>query len=103
MDQTKVFNGAGKVFQLRFFQLLPLSLLAIDGNGIDFDRVELAGCHVGTRTIVDGFGGETVRHRTSFQTQVFKAAGVSAFDWRTAGAGWQALNKLFQACGSYAC
>ena len=77
MDQTKRFNGVDKFFQLLFFQLLslPLPLVAIDNDGVDFDRVEFAGCHVGTRTIVDGFGDETVRHRASFQAQVLKAAG----------------------------
>jgi len=103
MDQTKRFNGLGKLFQLRFIQLLSLPLVAIDDDGTDFDRVEFAGCHVGTRTIVDSFGDETVRHRASFQTQVLKAGGVSAFDRRSARAGRQALNKPFEACGSYAC
>ena len=103
MDQTKHLNGDGKFFQLLFFQLLSLPLAAIDGDGIDFDRVEFAGCHFGTRTIVDGFGDETVRHRSSFQTQVFKAGGISAFYRRTTRACRQALNKPFEACGSYAC
>src|SRR5215510_311698 len=103
MDETKRFNGVGKFFQWLFFQLLSLPLLAIDTDGVDFDRVEFAGCHVGTRTIVDGFGDETVRHRASFQTQVLKAGSVSAFYRRSARAGRQALNKPFEACGSYAC
>ena len=103
MDQTKGLNGVGKFFQLPFHQLLSLPLPAIDNNGVDFDRVKFAGCHFGTRTIVDGFGDETVRHRASFQTQVLKAGGVSAFDRRAARAGRQALNKSFEACGSYAC
>ena len=103
MDQTKRFNEVGEFFQLLFFQLLSLPLPAIDNDGVDFDRVKFAGCHFGTRTIVDGFGDETVRHRASFQTQVFKAGGISAFDRRAARAGRQALNKSFEACGSYAC
>src|SRR5262249_2388914 len=103
MDQTTRFNGVGKFFQWLFFQLLSLPLLAIDIDGVDFDRMEFAGCHVGTRTIVDGFAGETVRHRASFQTQVLKAGGVSAFYRRSARAGRQALNEPFEACGSYAC
>jgi hypothetical protein len=68
MDQTKRFNGVGEFFQLLFFQLLSLPLPAIDNNGVDFDRVKFAGCHFGTRTIVDGFGDETVRHRASFRS-----------------------------------
>ena len=103
MDQTKRFNGVGKFFQLLFFQPLSLPLVAIDKDGVDFDRVKFAGCHFGTRTIVDGFGDETVRHGASFQAQGLEAAGVSAFDRRAARAGRQALNKAFEACGCHAC
>ena len=100
MDQTARLNKVGKLFQLLFFQLLSLPLAAIDNDKVDFDRVKFAGCHVGTRTIVDGFGDETVRHRASFQTQVFKAGSISAFDRRPARTGRQAFNKAFEACGS---
>src|SRR5215471_9960517 len=103
MDKTKRFNGDGKFFQLLFFQLLSLPFPAIDNDGVDFDRVEFARCHVGTRTIVDGFGDKTVRHRASFQTQVLKAGGVSAFYRRSARAGRQTPDKAFETRGSYAC
>jgi hypothetical protein len=103
MDQPKRLNGVGKFFQLLVIQLLPLPLPAIDIDGVDFDRVEFAGCHIGTRTIVDGFGDETVRHRASFQTQILKAGGVSALYRRSARAGRQALNKPFETRSSYAC
>ena len=83
----------GKFFQLLFVQLLSLPLRAIDNDGVDFDRVKFAGCHLGTRTLVDGFGDETVRHRASFQTQAFKAGGISAFDRRSARAGLPTLPR----------
>jgi hypothetical protein len=104
MDQTKRFNGVGKFFQLLFFQLLSLPHVAIDKDGVDFDRVKFAGCHFGTRTIVDGFGDETVRHRASFQAQGLEAGGVSAFNRRNRPH-WPAssLNKPFEACGCHAC